>query len=155
MLMKLAPKKRRNPRNFYLSIAAVVVIAGVGRYFAHKAEQEKVTQQALLTERLAQLNATLPKKLDAMTTLEFVGLTYGDTLFYRYRVDLAASSLSEDSKASMKEKIRSNLEQLACKEPQLLAAMSRFKFHQEHFYLARNTTLFSIELYPEQLSCTG
>ncbi|WP_304627456.1 hypothetical protein [Pseudomonas congelans] len=73
MLMKLAPKKRRNPRNFYLGIAAVVLIAGIGRYFALKAEQEKVAQQALLVERLAQLDATLPKQLDTITTLEYVG----------------------------------------------------------------------------------
>ncbi len=155
MLMKLAPKKRRNPRNFYLGIAAVVLIAGIGRYFALKAEQEKVAQQALLVEHLAQFDSTLPKKLDAITTLEFVGLTYGDTIFYRYRIDLAASSLSEERKANMEARIRRDLEQLACKEPQLLAMMRRFKFHQEHFYLARNSTLFSIELHPEQLSCPG
>ncbi len=153
MLMKLAPKKRRNPRNFYLGIAAVVLIAGIGRYFALKAEQEKVAQQALLVERLAQLDATLPKQLDTITTLEYVGLTYSDTIFYRYRIDLAASSLSEERKASMEARIRRDLEQLACKEPQLLAMMRRLKLHQEHYYLARNSTLFSIELHPEQLSC--
>lgn len=153
--MKLAPKKRRNPRNFYLGIAAVLLIAGVGRYFAHKAEQEKVAQQALLSERLAQLNATLPRQVDALTTLEFVGLTYGDTMFYRYRINLAASSLSDERKASMQANIRRGLERLACKEPQLMAAMRKFKIHQEHFYLARNTSLFSVELYPEQLNCQG
>ncbi|MFK3775469.1 hypothetical protein [Pseudomonas sp. NPDC089406] len=153
--MKLAPKKRRNPRNFYLSIAAVLLITGVGRYFAYKAEQEKVAQQALLSERLAQLNATLPRQVDALTTLEFVGLTYGDTMFYRYRINLAASSLSDERKASMQAGIRRGLEQLACKEPQLMAAMRKFKIHQEHFYLARNTSLFSVELYPEQLNCQG
>ncbi|WPN64332.1 hypothetical protein QMK47_04865 [Pseudomonas sp. P9_35] len=153
MLMKLAPKKRRNPRNFYLGIAAVVLIAGIGRYFALKAEQEKMAQQALLVEHLAQLDATLPKQLDAITTLEYVGFTYGDTIFYRYRIDLAASSLSEERKASMEARIRRDLEELGCKEPQLLTMMRRFKFHQEHHYLARNSTLFSIELRPEQLSC--
>ncbi|OPG74267.1 hypothetical protein B1219_04125 [Pseudomonas ogarae] len=153
MLMKLAPKKRRNPRNFYLGIAAVVLIAGIGRYFALKAEQEKMAQQALLVEHLAQLDATLPKQLDAITTLEYVGFTYGDTIFYRYRIDLAASSLSEERKASMEARIRRDLEELACKEPQLLTMMRRFKFHQEHHYLARNGKLFSIELRPEQLNC--
>ena len=153
MLMKLAPKKRRNPRNFYLGIAAVVLIAGIGRYFALKAEQEKVAQQALLVERLGQLNATLPKQLDAITTLEYVGLPYTDTIFYRYRIDLAASSLSEERKASMEARIRRDLEQLACEEPQLLAMMRKFKFHQEHHFLARNSTLFSIELHSEPLSC--
>ncbi|QXI52553.1 hypothetical protein [Pseudomonas alvandae] len=155
MLMKLAPKKRRNPRNFYLGIAAVVLIAGVGRYFALKAEREKVAQQAQLVQHLAQLDATLPKQVDAITTLEYVGFIYGDTIFYRYRIDLAASSLSEERKASMEAGIRRSLEQLVCKEPQLLAMMGRFKFHQEHVYLARNTKLFSIELRPEQLSCPG
>ncbi|KPY82231.1 hypothetical protein RA263_02520 [Pseudomonas syringae pv. tagetis] len=155
MLMKLAPKKRRNPRNFYLGIAAVVLIAGIGRYFALKAEQEKVTQQALLVQRLAQLDATLPKQLDTITTLEYVGLTYSDTIFYRYKIDLAASSLSEERKAGMEARIRRDLEQLACKEPQLLAMMRRLKLYQEHYYLARNSTLFSIELHPEQLSCPG
>ena len=153
MLMKLAPKKRRNPRNFYLGIAAVVLIAGIGRYFALKAEQEKMAQQALLVKHLAQLDATLPKQLDAITTLEYVGFTYGDTIFYRFRIDLAASSLSEERKASMEARVRRDLEELACKEPQLLTMMRRFKFHQEHYYLARNSTLFSIELRPEQLSC--
>ncbi|AHL32068.1 hypothetical protein CD58_03785 [Pseudomonas brassicacearum] len=153
MLMKLAPQKRRNPRNFYLGIAAVVLIAGIGRYFALKAEQEKMAQQALLVKHLAQLDATLPKQLDAITTLEYVGFTYGDTIFYRYRIDLAASSLSEERKASMEARVRRDLEELACKEPQLLTMMRRFKFHQEHYYLARNSTLFSIELRPEQLSC--
>lgn len=155
MLMKLAPKKRRNPRNFYLGIAAVLLVAGIGRYFSLKAEQEKVAQQALLVERLAQLDATLPKQLDAITTLEYVGLRYGDTIFYRYRIDLPASSLSEERKASMEARIRLGLDQLACKEPQLLAMMRRFNFHQEHSYLARDSTLFSIELHPEQLSCPG
>lgn len=155
MLMKLAPKKRRNPRNFYLGIAAVVLIAGAGRYFALKSEQEKVAQQALLVEHLARLDATLPKQLDAITTLEYVGLMYGETIIYRYRIDLAASSLSEERKVSMKARIRRNLEQLACEEPQLLAMMHRLKLHQEHYYLARNSPLFSIDLRPERLNCPG
>lgn len=153
MLMKLAPKKRRNPRNFYLGIAAVVLIAGIGRYFAFKAEQEKEAQQAMLVERLARLDATLPKQVDAITTLEYVGLMYSDTIIYRYRIDLEASSFSEERKVSMEAKIRLGLEQLACKEPQLLAMMRKFKIRQEHYYHARNSTLFSIELRPEQLNC--
>ncbi|RMQ94544.1 hypothetical protein ALP94_00537 [Pseudomonas savastanoi pv. glycinea] len=153
MLMKLAPKKRRNPRNLYLGIAAVVLIAGFGRYFAFKAEQENEAQQALLVERLARLDATLPKQLDAITTLEYVGLMYSDTIIYRYRIDLEASSLSEERKVSMEAKIRLGLEQLACKEPQLLAMMRRFKIHQEHYYLARNSKLFTIDLRAEQLNC--
>ena len=151
--MKLAPKKRRNPRNFYLGIAAVMLLAGTGRYFALKAEQEKVAQQALLAERLAQLNATLPRQLDALTTFEYVGLMYADTIVYRYRINVAASSLSEERKASLQVELRRGLEQLACKETQLLAAMRTFNVHQEHSYLARNSKLFTIDIRPEQLSC--
>ena len=71
--MKLAPKKRRNLRNFYLSIAAVIVIAGTGRYFAHRAEQERVAQQAELAQSLASLNAALPRKVDALTAFSNKG----------------------------------------------------------------------------------
>lgn len=155
MLMKLAPKKRRNPRNFYLGIAATLLIVGGGRYFSHKAEQESAAQKAQLAATLVQLNAALPRAVDAQTTLEFIGMMYGDTIFYRYRIDMPPSSLSEEAKASMEARIRQGLEQLSCKEPQLMAAMRKFKLHQEHFYLARNTSLFSIDIRPEQLNCAS
>lgn len=155
MLMKLAPKKRRNPRNFYLSVAAVIVIAGTGRYFAHRAEQERAAQQAELAQRLASLNAALPRKVDALTTLEFIGMMGDETIFYRYRIDRPARMFSEERLASMQVRARSGLERLACKEPQLMAAMRKHRLHQEHSYLGRNGVLFSVEIYPEQLNCSG
>ena len=155
MLMKLAPKKRRNPRSFYLSVAAVLVIAGAGRYFAYKGEQERAAQQAELGGRLASLNAALPRKVDALTTLEYIGLMGGDKIFYRYRIDRPARMFSEELMASMQVRARSGLERLACKEPQLMEAMRKYRIHQEHSYLGRDGVLFSVEIHPDQLNCPG
>jgi len=155
MLMKLAPKKRSNPRNFFLGLAALVVIAGTGRYFAYKAGEEKTAQLTQLAERLEQLNRALPRQLDAITRLEYMGLAYSDTILYRYRIELQASSLSAEQTSDMQAGLRRGLEQLACKEPQLLAAMRKLKIHQEHIYLAGDSKLFTIDLYPERLECAG
>jgi hypothetical protein len=153
MLMKLAPKKRSNPRNFYLSIGAVILIAGIGRFFALKSDQDRENHRALVTEQLAQLDATLPKQLNAVTTLEHVGLMFADTIVYRYRTDLAASSLPPERRISMEAELSRNLEQLACKAPQLLTAMRKLKIHPEHHCLARKEYLFTVKLRPEELNC--
>lgn len=152
MLMKLAPKKH-NPRNFYLSVAAAILILCVGRYFAIESEREKGTQLALLAQQLSQLNATLPKKVDRLTTLEYVDLSYTDTIFYRYQVNMKASTLSEEERANMEAGLRRGLERLACKETKFLAAMRKYNIHMEHLYRAKDGELFTIEIHADQLSC--
>lgn len=155
MLMKLAPKKRRNPRNFYLSIGATLVIMLVGRYFSLMAEERKAVQRSQFVEGLLQLNSTLPRQVDAVTRLEKIDVIYGDTIIYRYRVDLASSSLAWERRAKMQDRARAGLEALACKEPQALEAMRRFGFHQEHVYVGDNNgALFDVDLYPDKLNCT-
>lgn len=61
MLMKLAPKKPRSLRNFYLSIGATLVLMLAGRFYALKAEEQLVAQRAQWVENVLHLNSTLPR----------------------------------------------------------------------------------------------
>ncbi|WP_295484831.1 hypothetical protein [uncultured Pseudomonas sp.] len=153
MLMKLAPKKRRNPRNFYLGIAGTVVLACVGRYYSLSAEREREVQRGQLAESLAQINKTLPRQVDAWTTFESVQLLYGDTINYRYSVDVDTKHLTEQQRATMEARTRAGLEQLACGEPSLMKAMGRLKIHQEHHYIAGARALFEVDIYAGKLKC--
>ncbi|MBJ9977084.1 hypothetical protein IAE35_12130 [Pseudomonas sp. S75] len=155
MLMKLAPKKRRNPRNFYISIAATIVLACIGRYFSLSAEREKELQMGKLTDSLAQINSTLPRQVDAITTFDSIELSNANTIYYRYSVDLDIKNLRTQQKAQMEDRVRAGLEQMMCKEKPLLEAMRRFKIHQLHHYEADGRLLFNVEIYPDKLDCTG
>ncbi|OEC34776.1 hypothetical protein A7D27_26715 [Pseudomonas sp. 1D4] len=152
MLMKLAPKKR-NPRNFYLSIAATVVLVLLGRYFSITSEREKEAQLSLLSQRLSQLSATLPKRVDGLTTLEHVNLSYPDTISYRYKVNMTTEDLPDEERAKWEASSRRGLERLACKETQLLAAMSKYGIRMQHLYMAKDGELYTIDIDADQLNC--
>lgn len=77
MLMKLAPKRPRSLRKFYLSIGATLVIMVVGRYYALKAEKQRAEQQAQWIEQVLQVNSTLPRQIDAVTQLVRVEFVWG------------------------------------------------------------------------------
>lgn len=154
MLMKLAPKKPRSLRNFYLSIGATLVLMLAGRFYALKAEEQLVAQRAQWVENVLHLNSTLPRQVDALTRLERIDIISGDTIAYRYQVDMASSSLPWERKSKMEARVRAGLERLACKEPEFLEAMRRFKFRQEHFYTGYdNAFLFSVDINPDKLIC--
>lgn len=155
MLMKLAPKRPRSLRKFYLSIGATLVIMVVGRYYALKAEKQRAEQQAQWIEQVLQVNSTLPRQIDAVTQLVRVEFVWGDTLLYVYHVGLSAN-LPWERRAKMQERASQQLEQLACKEPQTLEAMRRFKLRQKHLYVADEAgELFHVELRPDKLVCAS
>jgi hypothetical protein len=155
MLMKLAPKRPRSMRKFYFSIGATLVILLLGRYFSLMAQERRAVQQAQFVEDLLQMNSLLPRQVDAVTTLKKIELIYGDTFVYRYRVDLASSSLPWECRAKMQDRAQVKLEALACKEPKVLDAMRRFGFRQWHQYVGDDDgTLFYIDLYPAKLNCS-
>ena len=155
MLMKLAPKRPRSLRKFYLSIGATLVIMVVGRYFALKAEEQRAKQQSQWIEQVLQVNSTLPRQIDAVTQLERVEFVWGDTFLYVYRVGLSAK-LPWERRAKMQERAGQQLEQLACKEPKMLEAMHRFKLRQKHLYVGdEGGELFHVELLPDKLACAN
>lgn len=155
MLMKLAPKKQRSPRKWYLGIAAAILIPAYGHYVSFNARQDRENQMEILAATLARENATLPRQLDAVTTFEHVGLHYDGTIIYRYRLDVPASSLSESDRTTTQASLRQALEQRTCAEPQLLKAMRKYKVNQEHVYLARDDKLFTIDISVDSLDCPG
>ncbi|KAA0945250.1 MULTISPECIES: hypothetical protein [unclassified Pseudomonas] len=155
MLMKLSPKKKRSARNFYWSIGAVVVIVIIGRFVSFNGQKKEVEYLTQLTAYFDNLTrTTLPKQVDAATTLESIQLVYGYTLFYRYRVNFAADSLGAAQKAQGQQELQQKLEALACGEPELISNMRKHKIYQEHSYQdAQGNTAFKVYIRPTELKC--
>ncbi|NBF09776.1 hypothetical protein [Pseudomonas sp. Fl4BN1] len=156
MLMKLAPKKKKSPRNFYWSIGVVVVIVIIGRivsFNSQKKEAEYLTQLTAYFDTLTR--TTLPKQVDSATTLESIRLLYGDTLFYRYRVSFDTDSLDSAQKAHGQQELQQKLEALACRDPELISNMRKHKIYQEHSYQdAKSNTVFTVYIRPTELKCS-